>query len=193
MKTSHFYNLLSPFYFLIDAGLKRHKAELIHEVNLYPESTILEIGIGHGTHLKHYVQETITAIDISTKMLEQAKLNNSNKVNFVLLDASQIEQLNQNFDLIILSHVLSTSKTPNQLIEKAISALSTKGKLIILNHFSNNSKLAPFEKGIQPFAKLFHFKSYFSLKSLTALNELKQLKALKFGFLNSYQLLVFEK
>ena len=79
MKTSHFYNLLSPFYFLIDAGLKRHKAELIHEVNLYPESTILEIGIGHGTHLKHYVQETITAIDISTKMLEQAKLNNSNK------------------------------------------------------------------------------------------------------------------
>ena len=175
MKTSQFYDTISPLYSAIDFFLKKHKKRLIQEVNKYPNHSILEIGVGHGTHLKEYNSHQITGIDFSAKMLQHARRNNSTSVKLIIMDAIDLSQLDQKFDIVILCHVLSTDSKANELIQASGNALYSNGKMIILNHFSNNKV------------------SYFPLKNLTALKAFRPVKALKFGILNSYQLLIFEK
>lgn len=193
MKTTQFYDTISPLYFIIDYFLKGHKKRLIQEVNKYPNHSILEIGVGQGTHLKKYQSKHITGIDISEKMLEQSRINNSPNIKFIKMDGVNISQLQQKFDIVILSHVLSTSSKADDIMQAAYNTLNPSGKIIILNHFSNNGMLAFIEKIVQPIARLFHFQSYFPLENLTALKAFRPLKELKFGLFNSYQLLIFEK
>ena len=193
MKTKQFYNTISPLYFIVDFFLSNHKKHLIKAVNQYPTATILEIGIGHGKHLKHFNSNRITGIDNSEKMLARAKANNHHSVILKLLDATEVESLNRQFDIVILSHILSTSNQPNKILLAASSVLNKGGKLIIINHFNSHSLHGFLEKTFQPIAKVFHFKSYFPLENLTALKTFRPLKALKFGTLNSYKLLIFEK
>ena len=193
MNTAQHYNRLSPFYFIIYSFLKGHKKHLINAVNNFPTGTILEVGVGHGTHLKHYKSNSITAIDISEKMLIQAKKNNPSNLTFIKMDALNLNQLGQKFDTIVLSHVISTSKKGNELISSCFNALQPNGRLIILNHFTTNKTIGIFEQLFQPIARLFHFQSYYPFENLTVLKDLKKKKALKFGFLNSYQLVILEK
>ncbi|MFT6167397.1 MAG: phosphatidylethanolamine/phosphatidyl-N-methylethanolamine N-methyltransferase [Vicingaceae bacterium] len=193
MKTSQFYNTISPLYFIIDFFLKGHKNLLIQEVNKYPNHSILEIGVGQGKHLKEYHSVQITGIDLSKKMLQQARKNNPNSIKLMNMDAIDFAQLDQKFDLVVLSHVLSTSSKANEILHASNNILNTNGKIIILNHFSNNGVFGVFEKIFQPIARLLHFQSYFPLKNLKALKAFRPVKALKFGILNSYQLLIFEK
>tara|TARA_R110000868_G_scaffold61962_1_gene187766 strand:+ start:27 stop:611 length:585 start_codon:yes stop_codon:yes gene_type:complete len=193
MKTSQFYNTISPLYFIIDFFLRPHKKLLIQEVNKYPNQSILEVGVGQGKYLKEYHSMQITGIDLSEKMLQQARRNNPTSTKLINMDAIDLSQLNQKFDLVVLSHVLSTSSKANEIIQLSHNVLNPNGKVIILNHFSNNGVFGVFEKIFQPIAQLFHFQSYFPLKNLTALKAFRPVKALKFGILNSYQLLIFEK
>lgn len=193
MNTEQLYNILSPYYAVIDFFLQSHKRHLISAVNAYPAGSILEVGVGHGNHLKQYKSTAITAIDISEKMLVRAIKNNPKTVQFIKMNALELFKLEEKFDFVVLSHILSTSSNGNKIIESCSNALKTNGKLIVLNHFTANRTLGFLEKLFQPIAKLFHFQSYFPLEKLTALNVFSQKKALKFGFLNSYQLLIFEK
>lgn len=193
MNTAQLYNRLSPFYFIIDCFLKGHKKHLINAVNSLPKGSILEVGVGYGTHLKHYKSDSITAIDISKKMLDKAKKNNPSNVTFIKMDALNLDELGQKFDTIVLSHVISTSKKGNELIASCLNALHPTGRLIILNHFTTNRTIGVFEQLFQPIARLFHFQSYYPFENLTVLKGLKKKKALKFGFLNSYQLVILEK
>jgi len=109
------------------------------------------------------------------------------------MDANNLSQLNQKVDVVVHAHVLSTTPNPNKILEEALNILPTNGKVIILNHFSNAPVARFIEKLFQPVSNLFHFQSYFPLENLTALKNVRPVKALKFGVLNSYQLLVFEK
>ncbi len=193
MKTSQFYDTISPLYFVIDFFLKPHKGLLVQEVNNYPNHSILEIGVGHGTHLTKYLSKQITRIDLSEKMLQHAKKKNPNTITLLHMDANNLSQLNQKVDVVVLAHVLSTTPNPNKILEEALNILPTNGKVIILNHFSNAPVARFIEKLFQPVSNLFHFQSYFPLENLTALKNVRPVKALKFGVLNSYQLLVFEK
>lgn len=193
MNTAQLYNSLSPFYFLIDLFCKGHKKHLIKAVNAAPKGVILEVGVGHGTHLKFYNARSITAIDISKKMLDQAKKNNPTDISFLQMDVLDLHQIKESYDTIVLSHVLSTSRDENAIIDSCYSSLTPKGRLIILNHFTENKTLGFFERMAQPISRIFHFKSHFPLKNLTALKSFKKKKALKFGFQNSFQLIVFEK
>ncbi len=193
MKNSQFYDTISPLYFVIDFFLKPHKKLLIQEVNRYPECSILEIGVGQATHLKKYHSKQITGADSSAKMLQQAKRNSPDTVTLINMDAANLLQLNQKFDIVVLAHVLSTTSNPDKILEEAHNVLKTNGKIIVLNHFSNGAAIRFIERLFQPLANLFHFQSYFPLENLTALKNVRPVKAIKFGLLNSYQLLVFEK
>ncbi|MBL4709099.1 MAG: class I SAM-dependent methyltransferase [Flavobacteriales bacterium] len=192
-RSTNFYNRISFFYPIIDSFLKQHKKRLVDEVNAQPVGSLLELGVGQGNYLIHYKHQDITAIDTSLSMLEQAKKVNSKKIELLKMNAEFLSFNDHQFDYVIAAHLLSISKDPNQIIREAIRVLKPNGKLIILNHFTENSFLGKIEILFQPIAKLFHFNSFFQQENLTELNTLKCLKALKFGLLNNYRLLVFEK
>lgn len=162
-------------------------------VNAFPAGDVLELGVGHGNYLANYRHRSIVAIDNSSAMLQKAKKQKLDNTSFVSMDAEHLSFGENQFDYVVAAHVLSISQQPNQVIKEAIRVLKPKGKLILLNHFSDNNHIGKLDQWFQPVAQLFHFHAFFLQENLSELNTLKCLKAVKFGVLKNYRLLVFEK
>ena len=79
--------------------------------------TILNLGCGTGKHdyYLHKLGYEIVAVDISEKMIEIAKSNDSANIEFIVGDIRKI-QLNQSFDAVIsMFHVMSYQTTDYDL------------------------------------------------------------------------------
>ncbi len=71
---------------------------------------VLDLGCGFGEHCRRFVNDgadQVTGIDISEKMLEVARKENSDsKISYINLAMEDIAQLNEQFDVIISSLAL---------------------------------------------------------------------------------------
>ena len=71
------------------------------------EKRILDIGCGMGQHVMQYSKAgacSVLGIDISEKMLEYAKVNNSAEdITYRRLAFENLEQINEKFDLVTSS------------------------------------------------------------------------------------------
>ena len=69
--------------------------------------TILDLGCGFGEHCKRFVEcgaKKVIGIDISEKMLEIAKEENSDsKITYINMPMENISQLNEKFDIVVSS------------------------------------------------------------------------------------------
>lgn len=193
MKTANFYNAISRVYPIIDLFLKSHKNRLIKVVNDFPKAEILEIGVGQSNHLLKYKSRKITAIDSSIKMLKEAKKKNNETITFLEMDATKMSFHNKSFDVVICSHVLSTTKEPNIVLEDIYRVLKPFGILVILNHITPSNFTRYFYKAFNPVAALFCFRSDFRLENYSALGKLSLQKQTTFGFNKNYQLLTYQK
>lgn len=193
MKTAQFYNAISRFYPIINLFLKSYKKRLIQEVNNFPTASILEIGIGQSNYLKDYKSQNITAIDFSYKMLRTAEKVNPKNINFIEMDATNLNFDNEKFDLVVCAHVLSTSIKTDELLKESYRVLKTNGSLIILNHISPNNFTKYFYKAFNPVARLLCFNSYFNLEKYSVIKKLSLQKQITFGVNKNYQLLTYQK
>ncbi|APD07679.1 phosphatidylethanolamine N-methyltransferase [Flavobacteriaceae bacterium UJ101] len=191
MQTSRFYNSIAPLYSAIDFFLKPQKKILLQEINALPKGNILEIGAG-STHLNSYKNHNVTVIDLSEAMIKKAKTQ-QNSHTFFLMDGEHTSFSDYTFDYIVMSHVLSVTQNPNQMILEAYRLLKPHGKLFILNHFTPNNFLHYIDYGFHSISSLFHFKSYFKIDTLAALNSFQKEKEISLGKLNYYKLIIFKK
>ena len=71
------------------------------------DKTILDLGCGFGEHCKRFVEsgaKKVIGIDISEKMLEIAKEENSDsKITYINMPMENISQLNEKFDIVVSS------------------------------------------------------------------------------------------
>ena len=71
------------------------------------DKTILDLGCGFGEHCKRFVEsgaKKVIGIDISEKMLEIAKEENSDsKTTYINMPMENISQLNEKFDIVVSS------------------------------------------------------------------------------------------
>mmetsp|Transcript_21765 Transcript_21765/g.62419 ORF Transcript_21765/g.62419 Transcript_21765/m.62419 type:complete len:282 (+) Transcript_21765:78-923(+) len=116
---------------------------------------VLEIGVGTGLNLPHYPNDgskmtTYTAIDISPKMMEQAKvkidagnvapsldkLNKAGKVAFRTGDVNELSDMfdGKNFDCVIDTFSLCVFPQPIKALEQARSVLKPGGRILLLEH-----------------------------------------------------------
>ena len=69
--------------------------------------SVLDLGCGFGEHCKEFVArgaKRVVGIDISTKMLEVAKKENSDpKIEYINMPMEEIAQLDENFDVVVSS------------------------------------------------------------------------------------------
>lgn len=140
--SSSLYNCFSDFRQRPNIDLFQYRPE---EAN-----SILDLGCGnakYSTRLlnKHYPNATITAVDYSENMLEQAKsyLPDS-RINWIYADI-QDYQLTQKFDIISLCSTLQWLKSHPSNIKYLFNALTKRGRLLIQmpNMFEK-----PFYRGI---------------------------------------------
>lgn len=107
--------------------------DLIEKIKGKEYKNILEVGSGTGTLtkllLENFKEAKITAVDISSGMIERAKEKvNSEKVTFILGDMEQLEFI-ESYDLIISTSTFQWIKNLEGLIKKLKFLLKKDGTL----------------------------------------------------------------
>lgn len=136
-----FYDKISRLYPLIEVFLRPQKRALIHRVNCLLAGNLLEIGVGDGAHLHLYRNHHITGIDTSEGMLKVATERKIKNVLLIRMDGEALLFQQEQFDYIVLSHVIAVVNNPEQLFNEVFRVLKPNGRVFILNHFTPNNWL----------------------------------------------------
>lgn len=192
-QTDIFYNKFSIIYPLVDLFLKPQKAKLFKEINSLSSGRVLEVGVGHGSHLKLYKKHKVTGIDISLKMLEIAKKQKNEHTELIQMNGESLSFDDHHFDYIILSHIITVVNNPEKLLEEAYRVLKPNGKLFILNHFTPNNWLKYIDYSFNYMSRFFHFKSVFYINSLSTIKKFTLLKEINYSQFSYFKLLIYKK
>jgi len=191
---SAFYNRFFLFYPIVDRFFKPGKVKLMEEVNHLPAGQLLGIGVGNGTHLQGYKKHQVTAIDISASMLRLAQTHKPNNAVLLQMDGENMSFADNQFNIIVLSHVLAVAVDPDRLIQEVRRVLKPGGQLFILNHFTPDGPLKYIDRLFSPVSSLFHFRSVFNFRDVEALETFLLIKIVPIPDRWSYfKLLVFKK
>lgn len=192
-KTAAFYNYFSFLYPIVDVFLKPQKAILFRAVNAMPNGRLLEIGVGNGAHFKHYEKHEITGIDTSATMLEIARKNRSGNMSILEMSGEAIKFSDENFDYIVLSHVIAVVDNPDLLLAEAYRVLKPGGQVFILNHFTTDNWLRYIDYSFERIAALLHFRSVFRIENIPAIKKFELKKQINLGIASYFKLLIYQK
>jgi len=179
-----FYDRIYGVYPVINWFLKPGKKVLAQLVSQQEGEQLLEVGVGTGSHLGAFRRWQVTGIDLSPNMLSRAQRRYSHQgVVLRIMDGEQLDFPDQSFDCIVLSHVLSVTSNPNQMVLEAIRVLRSGGKLIILNHDSPENFLRHLDRLFNTFSRFLQYSSHFNVNNVNALQQLQleYTKSLRFA------------
>jgi len=135
------YDLSANLYSLIGIRMDAYRREAVQALNLQPGSTVVELGCGTGLNFP-FLQEVIgpqgkiIGVDLTSAMLTQAKAriqrHGWNNVQLIQADASRFD-LPQGVDGVLSTFALSLMPAYEEIIRKSAQALTSGGRLVILD------------------------------------------------------------
>lgn len=134
------YDRVAPFYDALEWFMERHslskwRPDLWARVE---GDSVLEVGVGTGKSFENYPRDRqITAVDISPKMLEQAKRRADKlgvDVRLVEGDAQALPFEDNSFDSVVTTCVFCSVPDPVQGLREIHRVLKPGGKLLMLEH-----------------------------------------------------------
>lgn len=106
--------------------------------DMVPDGHVLEVGVGTGKNLPYYRGgHTVTAIDLSPKMLERATKNAERRavdVGLLLMDAQALEFEDSTFDSAVSTFVFCSVPDPVQGLREVARVLRPGGRAYLLEH-----------------------------------------------------------
>jgi phosphatidylethanolamine/phosphatidyl-N-methylethanolamine N-methyltransferase len=177
---SRVYDGYARFYDVFEMLFKRRLARAIGAVPFEAGSRVLDIGVGTGLSLAFYPpQAHVTGIDLSAAMLKQAerKLDQGlvradcprSHTRLLRADAMQLPFADGSFDVVLLSHVISTVPNPDRCLAEALRVVSDGGVIVLVNHFRSRFPLVNWvETAIDPICRKLGWRSDLSLTGLLA-------------------------
>lgn len=192
-RSSSFYNKFSWLYPLVDVFLKPQKRELINEINKQRDGNLLEIGVGNGAHLQMYKKHYITGIDTSVAMLNVASKHCTAKIRLLEMNGEALHFMDDKFDYVVLSHVITVVDNPEQLLNEVLRVLKPEGKLFILNHFTPENWLGYVDNAFHHVSKLLHFRSVFYTHQIPSIKNFTLLNEVSLGPASYFKLLIYQK
>jgi phosphatidylethanolamine/phosphatidyl-N-methylethanolamine N-methyltransferase len=111
-------------------------------VNALPGRDVLEVGVGTGLALPHYLpQKRVTGIDLSADMLALARTRvvREELTNVVTLqeqDAEATSFADGHFDVAVAMFVASVVPSPRRLLAEMRRVVKPGGTLLFVNHFA---------------------------------------------------------
>lgn len=141
-------------------------------MNVKPNESILEVGMGTGLSLPLYPKEAhVTGIDISKEMLDKAEMKKQyyrlSNVSLYNMDASSMSFADNTFDKVIASHVITVVPDPLSTLNEIKRVCKKDGEIFILNYTGcNNRIISRFEKFISPFREKLGLGKHIDLDEL---------------------------
>jgi ubiquinone/menaquinone biosynthesis C-methylase UbiE len=134
------YNRLAPIYDLMDGLSERLSTRFKRQKlwSLVPAGQILEIGVGTGKNMPYYPSGArVTAIDLSDKMLAQArKRAASENIDVTLheMDVQDLEFKENSFDTAVATWVFCSVPDPVCGLRELGRVVRPEGRLVLLDH-----------------------------------------------------------
>ena len=157
---------------------RRRLAAAIAALPIRPGQTLLDVGIGTGFSLSHYPAHLhVTGVDLSLPMLQRARRKiaklrpgvSAGMTRLVHADAQQLPFPDGTFDLLFLSHVVSTVSDPHRCLAEALREALAHAPVMIVNHFRSESWVRrAMEMLIDPFCRKLGWRTDLSLRDLLA-------------------------
>lgn len=99
--------------------------------------TILDLGCGAGDHDRKLIElgaKSILGIDLSEKMINEAKkTTDNNKITYKVMSMTDIDKLDQKFDLVVSSLAIHYIEDYDLLCKKVYNILNDGGRFIFSN------------------------------------------------------------
>ncbi len=114
----------------------------VDAVNALPGQDVLEVGVGTGLALPHYLaNKRVTGIDLSSDMLQRARTRVAREclANVVGLqegDAEATGFADAQFDIAVAMFVASVVPNPRRLLAEMRRVVKPGGTLLFVNHFA---------------------------------------------------------
>lgn len=148
---------------------QRSREAAIRDLGVQAGERVLEIGVGTGLCLPLYPRHChVTGIDLSDGMLDKARQlvreRRLDNVRLMRMDAGALEFPDGSFDTVVAAYVVTAVPDHRQVMSEAIRVCRPGGRIMLLNHFTNDKKLiAAFEKAISPLCKHIGFRTDLSV------------------------------
>jgi len=136
-------------YPLIDRWAMPSKAELTTQIQAQKPGRLLDIGCGTAAIWPQWVQHNCWGIDNSPHMLKRS-LSGEIKERLIHAEAQKLPFEAAEFDIAVLSHVLSTVTDVSAVMSEVHRVLKPDGICYIQNH--DSSGWTYFDRLIQPLA-----------------------------------------
>lgn len=132
------YSRIAPLYDLLEAPMERffHSRFRRRLFTHVQPCEILEIGVGTGRNLEYYpAGARVTAIDLSPRMLEQARRRiASPEVTILEMDAQALDFPDDSFDIVLATFVFCSVPDPVLGLAEARRVCRPSGELLLLEH-----------------------------------------------------------
>ena len=141
-------------------------------MNVKPNESILEVGVGTGLSLPLYPKEShVAGIDISQEMLDKAESKKQyyglSNIKLYNMDASSMIFSDNTFDKVIASHVITVVPDPLRTLNEIKRVCKKDGEIFILNYTGcNNKVISRFEEFISPVRDRMGLGKHFDLDEL---------------------------
>ncbi len=156
------YKYISVIYPLIDRWAMPSKTELTTQIQAQKPGRLLDIGCGTAAIWPQWAQHDRWGIDNSPHMLQRS-LSEEIKERLIHADAQKLPFDEAEFDIVVLSHVLSTVTDIPAVMSEVHRVLKPDGICYIQNHDSRGWKY--FDRLIQPVARCLGVRVPFYLLS----------------------------
>lgn len=192
-QVANFYNKIAKVYPVFDLFLHKPKKQLLARVNREKKGSLLEIGVGRGDNLPHYVHQPVTGIDVSEGMLAYARKKAPQHCKLCIMDACRLDFPDNSFDYCVISHVLSVVETPMAVMDEVYRVVTPGGRVFMLNHESSGPVREKLNKKLAALTKVLHFSAMFDMETLVDTNKFTILDRGRYGLIPSITMMVIQK
>lgn len=140
------YELYAPVYdFLFGWIFAPGRNAAIKQLELKPDDSVLEVGIGTGLNLPLYPPTCrLTGIDLSQEMLDKAveRVQTLAMPNVCLkvMDATSMDFGDNEFDKALATYTISAVPDPVAVLKEMRRVVKPGGVLVLLNHFRSQRR-----------------------------------------------------
>lgn len=142
------YELYAPVYdFLFGWVFAPGRSAAIRHLQLQPNDSVLEVGIGTGLNLPLYPPACrLTGIDLSQEMLDKAvervQTLTMPNVRLKVMDATSMDFGENEFDKALATYTISAVPDPVSVLREMRRVVKPGGILVLLNHFRSERRMA---------------------------------------------------
>lgn len=121
-----------------NAAVARWKERSIDLLGLRAGDHALEVGCGNGDEARAMAQRvapggTVTAIDISEKMLEEARRRGTAGVTFVRMDAHELRFADESFDACRIERTLQHVDHPQRVVSELARVVRPGRRVVVMD------------------------------------------------------------